>query len=77
MAVSPPLISVLKKTQKRFGCTLPVGRKPKRNVCDFSIRDAQCAGLEPSRSDLRFRRSAIRPAARISSLRGGEPLVAT
>jgi len=32
--------------------------KPERNSIfrwSFSIRDVQCAGLEPSRSDLRFR----------------------
>jgi hypothetical protein len=48
-----------------------------RSATHFGIRDVRCAGLEPSRSDLRSRASAIQTAARISSSRGGEPLVAT
>ncbi len=42
---------------------------------DFGIRDAQCVGLEPSRSDPHSQCGAIRTAARISSSRGGEALV--
>jgi hypothetical protein len=48
--VIPPLVALLKNLQTRPGRTLPFGRKPERNWI-FSIRDAQCAGLEPSRSD--------------------------
>ena len=48
-----------RKMNKRApAASLPFGRKPERNSIvrwDFSIRDAQCAGLEPSRSDPRCR----------------------